>query len=130
MNAALERAAEANGIVRNTSEPAAEQPEEQATQDASEEIVEGSAKKSYSVNGFQPFTVEIETDAENKIVSVTVPSHTETPGLGADLLADASVFEALVGQNIKDAQIDVKAGVTLTSNAVNEALKQAAGEAK
>ena len=126
VNAALERAAEANGIVRNTSEPAAEQPEEQATQDASEEIVEGSDKKSYSVNGFQPFTVEIETDAENKIVSVTVPSHTETPGLGADLLADASVFEALVGQDIKDAQIDVKAGVTLTSNAVNDALKQAA----
>ena len=126
VNAALERAAEANGIVRNTSEPAAEQPEEQATQDASEEIVEGSAKKSYRVNGFQPFTVEIETDAANKIVSVTVPSHNETPGLGADLLADASVFEALVGQDIKDAQIDVKAGVTLTSNAVNDALKQAA----
>ena len=44
------------------------------------------------------------------------------------LIEDASVFDALVGQDITTAQIDVKAGVTLTSNAINDALKQAAKE--
>ena len=38
------------------------------------------------------------------------------------------MFDALVGQDIATAQIDVKAGVTLTSNAINDALKQAAKE--
>ena len=36
------------------------------------------------------------------------------------------MFGALVGQDIRAAQIDVKAGVTLTSNAINDALAQAA----
>ena len=83
---------------------------------------------SYEVTGFQPFTVEIAVDADGKIVSVSVPAHSETPGLGAALIEDASVFDALVGQDIATAQIDVKAGVTLTSNAINDALKQAAKE--
>ena len=86
--------------------------------------------KIYEVTGFQPFKVTIETDAEGKIVSVTVPENNETPGLGADLIADAAVFEALNGQDIQAAQIDVKAGVTLTSNAINDALAQAAKEAE
>lgn len=46
------------------------------------------------------------------------------------MIADKSVFDALVGQNIETAQIDVKAGVTLTSNAINDALKQAAQDFK
>ena len=86
------------------------------------------AAKTYDVTGFQPFTVEIAVDAAGKIVSVKVPAHSETPGLGAALIEDASVFDALVGQNVATAQIDVKSGVTLTSNAINDALKQAAKE--
>ena len=59
-----------------------------------------------------------------------MPENSETPGLGADLIADAAVFEALIGQDIQTAQIDVKAGVTLTSSAINDALSQAAKEAE
>ena len=88
---------------------------------------EGSAK-TYDVTGFGPFKIAIELDDVGKIVSVTVPENNETPGLGADLLADQSIFDALVGQDIATAQIDVKSGVTLTSNAVNDALKQAAAD--
>ncbi len=81
---------------------------------------------SYDVTGFAPFKVEIAVDDNNKITSVRIPENNETPGLGADLLADTSVIEALIGQDISTAQIDVRSGVTLTSNAVNDALKQAA----
>ena len=88
---------------------------------------EGSAKV-YDVTGFAPFKVEIALDDAGKIVSVSVPENNETPGLGADLIADQSVFDALVGQDIATAQIDVKSGVTLTSNAINDALKQAAAD--
>ena len=59
---------------------------------------------------------------------VSLCSGTETPGFGADLIADASIFEALVGQDIASAQIDVQSGVTLTSNAINTALAEAAKE--
>ena len=88
---------------------------------------EGSAKV-YDVTGFAPFKVEIALDDAGKIVSVTVPENSETPGFGADLIADQSVFDALVGQDIATAQIDVKSGATLTSNAINDALKQAAAD--
>ena len=88
---------------------------------------EGSAK-AYDVTGFAPFKVEIALDDAGKIVSVSVPENNETPGFGADLIADQSVFDALVGQDIATAQIDVKGGVTLTSNAINDALKQAAAD--
>ena len=72
--------------------------------------------------------MEIALDDAGKIVSVSVPENNETPGFGADLIADQSVFDALVGQDIATAQIDVKSGVTLTSNAINDALGQAAKE--
>ena len=88
---------------------------------------EGSAK-AYDVTGFAPFKVEIALDDAGKIVSVSVPENNETPGFGADLIADQSVFDALVGQDIATAQIDVKSGATLTSNAINDALKQAAAD--
>ena len=84
----------------------------------------------YEVTGFAPFKVKIELDEDGRIVSASVLEHHETPGLGADLIADQSVFDALVGQNIETAQIDVKSGVTLTSNAINDALKQAAQDFK
>ena len=88
---------------------------------------EGEAK-AYDVTGFAPFKVEIAVDGEGKIVSVSVPENNETAGFGADLIADQSIFDTLVGQDIATAQIDVKAGVTLTSNAINDALKQAAAD--
>ena len=97
---------------------------------ATEEAPAEGSTKTYEVTGFQPMKVEIALDGEGKIVSVSVPEHNETPGLGADLIADEAVLGALVGQSIADAKIDVKAGVTLTSNAINDALAQAAGEAK
>ena len=37
----------------------------------------------------------LELDDAGKIVSVSVPENNETPGLGADLIADQSVFDAL-----------------------------------
>ena len=88
---------------------------------------EGGAK-TYDVTGFAPMKVAIAVDDAGKIVSVAVVEHSETAGFGADLIADTAVFDALVGQDIATAQIDVKAGVTLTSNAINDALKQAAAE--
>ena len=95
---------------------------------AAEEAAEAAAPVSYSVTGFQPFTVEIAVDAEGKIASVSVPSHNETPGFGADLIA-SGVLDAVVGQDAATAQIEAKSGVTLTSNALNDALKQAGAAA-
>ena len=96
--------------------------------DAEEEAAVETTTASYDVTGFAPFKVEITVDSNGKIVSVTVPENSETAGFGADLIADTSVFDALVGQDIATAQIDVKSGVTLTSNAINDALKQAAAD--
>ena len=79
----------------------------------------------YEVTGFWLFKVKIELDEDGRIVSASVLQHHEVPGLGADLVEDQSVFDALVGQNIETAQIDVESGVTLTSNAINDALSQA-----
>ncbi|MBQ8618608.1 MAG: FMN-binding protein, partial [Clostridia bacterium] len=81
----------------------------------------------YDVKGFQPMKVEIAVDEAGKIVSVNVVEHNETPGFGADLIGAG--FDALVGQDIATAAIDVKSGVTMTSNAINEALKAAAAAA-
>ena len=98
----------------------------EATRD--ESAADGVAVGTYDVTGFAPFKVEIAVDGNGKIVSVSVPENSETPGLGADLIADQSIFDALVGQDIATAQIDVKSGVTLTSNAINDALRQAAAQ--
>ena len=144
INAALKQAAIANGVtvvaeptVEATAEPAAEPT---VTENAvveptvSEPAVESTVSEPaveltmYDVTGFAPFKVEIAVDGNGKIVSVSVPENSETPGLGADLIADQSIFDALVGQNIATAQIDVKSGVTLTSNAINDALRQAAAQ--
>ena len=126
INAALKQAAIANGVtvvaeptVEATAEPAAEPT-----------VAENAAVEPtmYDVTGFAPFKVEIAVDGNGKIVSVSVPENSETPGLGADLIANQSIFDALVGQDIATAQIDVKSGVTLTSNAINDALRQAAAQ--
>ena len=126
INDALGQAAIANGVtvvaeptVEATAEPAAEPT-----------VAENAAVEPtmYDVTGFAPFKVEIAVDGNGKIVSVSVPENSETPGLGADLIADQSIFDALVGQDIATAQIDVKSGVTLTSNAINDALRQAAAQ--
>ena len=154
INAALKQAAIANGVtvaaeptVEATAEPAAEptvaenavveptvsEPAVEST--VSEPAVEPTVAENadveptmYDVTGFAPFKVEIAVDGNGKIVSVSVPENSETPGLGADLIADQSIFDALVGQDIATAQIDVKSGVTLTSNAINDALRQAAAQ--
>ena len=146
INAALKQAAIANGVtvaveptVEATAEPAAEPTvAENAVVEptvAENAVVEPTVAENaaveptmYDVTGFAPFKVEIAVDGNGKIVSVTVPENSETPGLGADLIADQSIFDALVGQDIATAQIDVKSGVTLTSNAINDALRQAAAQ--
>ena len=136
INDALKQAAIANGVtvvaeptVEATAEPAAEPT---AAENAVVEptVAENAAVEPtmYDVTGFAPFKVEIAVDGNGKIVSVSVPENSETPGLGADLIADQSVFDALAGQDIATAQIDVKSGVTLTSNAINDALRQAAAQ--
>lgn len=94
--------------------------------DEGEDVAVETTTNSYNVTGFAPFKVEVTVDSNGKIVSVVVPENNETAGFGADLIADQSVFDALVGQDIATAQIDVKAGATLTSNAINDALAQAA----
>ena len=122
INAALKQAAIANGVAvaaEATAEPAAEPT---VAENAAVELT------MYDVTGFAPFKVGIAVDENGKIVSVSVPENSETPGFGADLIADQSIFDALAGQDIATAQIDVKSGVTLTSNAINDALRQAAAQ--
>ena len=123
INAALKQAAIANGVTV-VAEPTVAEPAVEPT------VAENAAVEPtmYDVTGFAPFKVEIAVDGNGKIVSVSVPENSETPGLGADLIADQSIFDALVGQDIATAQIDVKSGVTLTSNAINDALRQAAAQ--
>ena len=122
INEALAKAASENGFAAESAE------EEVAT--ASEAQNTASAKKvvKADVTGLQAFTVEIAVDDAGKILRVEIPEHNETPGYGADLIEDKAVFEALAGQDIADAQIDVRSGATLTSNAINDALKKAAEE--
>ena len=136
INDALGQAAIANGVavaaeptVEATAEPAAE-PTVAENAVVEPTVAENAAVEPtmYDVTGFAPFKVEIAVDGNGKIVSVSVPENSETPGLGADLIADQSIFDALVGQDIATAQIDVKSGVTLTSNAINDALRQAAAQ--
>ena len=135
INDALGQAAIANGVtvtaeptVEATAEPAAEPTVAEPAVEPT--VAENAAVEPtmYDVTGFAPFKVEIAVDGNGKIVSVSVPENSETPGLGADLIADQSIFDALVGQDIATAQIDVKSGVTLTSNAINDALRQAAAQ--
>ena len=127
INDALKQAAAANGIV--IAEPTVEPTAEPIVEPTADEAAAVELTM-YDVTGFAPFKVGIAVDGDGKIVSVTVPESNETPGFGADLIADQSIFDALVGQDITTAQIDVKAGVTLTSNAINDALKQAAAACK
>ena len=135
INEALHQAAQANGIALPVSEPvdstsaATTDTASAATEAQSEAPAAETAAKVYDAQGFQPMKVEIAVDDAGKIVSVKVTEHNETPGFGADLIADTAVFDALVGQDIATAQIDVKTGVTLTSNAINSALKAAAADA-
>ena len=123
INDALKQAAAANGIV--IAEPTVEPTAEPVVEPTADEAA-ATELTMYDVTGFAPFKVGIAVDGDGKIVSVSVPENNETPGFGADLIADQSVFGALVGQDIATAQIDVKSGVTLTSNAINDALSQAA----
>ena len=129
INDALRQAAAANGIEIIVEETVEETAEETVEEASPVEEAPATDATVYDVTGFQPFKVEIAVDEAGKIVSVSVPENNETPGFGADLIADTAVFDALVGQDIATAQIDVKSGVTLTSNAINDALRQAAAAA-
>ena len=112
---ALKQAAAANGIAVEVAEPAAAEVAEAAP---------AASGNVYDVLGFQAMKVAVDIDEAGKIVSVNVVEHNETPGFGADLINAG--FDALVGQDIATAQIDVKSGVTFTSNGINDALKAAA----
>ena len=120
INDALRQAAAANGIAVEAEESVAET-------EPTESVPAEAAGNVYEVTGFQPMKVAIDVDDAGKIVSVKVLEHNETPGFGADLIGAG--FDALVGQDIATAQIDVKSGVTLTSGAINDALKAAAAAA-
>ena len=115
---ALKQAAAANGIAVEVAEPAAAEVAEAAP---------AASGNVYDVLGFQAMKVAVDVDETGKIVSVNVVEHNETPGFGADLINAG--FDALVGQDIATAQIDVKSGVTFTSNGINDALKAAAAAA-
>ena len=127
---ALKQAAAANGI-----EVAAEEADvtAAATADAASGATAAAEENAvaeapvYETKGFQAFKLAIDV-VDGKIASVTCVEHNETPGFGADILTD-DALSALVGQDIATAQIDVKAGVTMTSNGINEALKAAAAAA-
>ena len=105
MNGALARAAEASGTGAETA------------------ATTGSSSGVYEVKGFQPMKVEI-TVEDGKITSFAVTEHNETAGFGADLIAEG--FDSLIGQDIATAEFDVVSGATMTSNAINDALAQAA----
>ena len=66
-------------------------------------------------------TLEVAADANDLIVSAAVVSHNETPGFGADVIEKG--FDSLIGQSIGAASFDAVSGATMTSNAINDALK-------
>ena len=115
-----------NGINDALKAAAAAAPAVEAEVAPVEAAVESTAAV-YDVKGFQPMKVAVDVDDAGKIVSVNVVEHNETPGFGADLINAG--FDALVGQDIATAAIDVKSGVTMTSNGINDALKAAAAAA-
>jgi len=124
---ALKQAAAANGIVVESVEPATDATAAATAAAPVAEAAPAAAGNVYDVTGFQPMKVEVAVDEAGKITSVNVVEHNETPGFGADLINAG--FDALVGQDIATAQIDVKSGVTLTSNGINDALKAASAAA-
>ena len=82
-----------------------------------------SAGDVYEVSGFGPMKIAIAVE-DGKIASFEVVEHSETPGIGADLIEKG--FDSLIGQDIQTASFDAVSGATVTSSAINEALKQAA----
>jgi len=78
----------------------------------------------YEVKGYQRMQIAIDLDENNHIISFKVVEHAEHPAFGGNLIKNG--FDSLIGQHIASAQIDTVAGVTLTSNAINKALKAAA----
>ena len=127
INEALAKVAAENGFAA-ADDAAATEDEAAATASEAQNSVPAEKTVHEEVTGFQAFTVDITVDGEGKILRVEIPKHEETPGFGADLIEDKAVFEALIGQKLANAQIDVKSGATLTSNAINDALKHAAEE--
>ena len=88
----------------------------------------------YDVTGFQPMKVEVSVDDSGKIVSVSVPEHNETPGLGDN--AGKEPFRAKIRG--KDAahlivtkdqgntdDVQAMTGATISSRAVTRGVKSA-----
>ena len=114
INGALKQAAEKNGAAAPASAPEAAAADEPA-----------SVGDVYEVAGFQPMKVAVSVE-DGKITSFEVVEHNETPGFGADVIEKG--FEGLIGQEIGTASFDAVSGATMTSNAINDALKLAAEE--
>ena len=114
INEALKQAAEKNGAAVETAATAPE---------ATQEPAAPAAGDVYEVSGFGPMKVAIAVE-DGKIASFEVVEHSETPGIGADLIEKG--FDSLIGQDIETASFDAVSGATVTSSAINEALKQAA----
>ncbi|MBQ9008141.1 MAG: BspA family leucine-rich repeat surface protein [Clostridia bacterium] len=74
------------------------------------------------VQGFGLFLIDIECDRDGKIVSVTVPQHSEP--IGRYVIENEGIMNRLVGQSASEAQIDVMSGATLTCEAINKAIQR------
>ena len=118
----LEPTVEPVATVEPTLEPTTES-EAPKTARTQEEIAQG---ETYAVKGYAEFEVVIRLDEDSRIVFMVVPTHGETPGLGAAVIEEEETFAALEGMYIGDAQVDAVAGATLTVNALNDAIRQAA----
>ena len=114
INDALKQAAEKNGAAAPATASEAAAADEPA-----------SVGDVYEVVGFQPMKVAVSVEG-GKITSFEVVEHNETPGFGADVIEKG--FEGLIGQEIGTASFDAVSGATMTSNAINDALKLAAEE--
>lgn len=109
-----------------TTEPTAEPAAEPVVESTPMPVVEMVGGDVYKVKGFNEFEVTIKLNETGMIEFVFVSAQNETPGIGAAVLEDEALFEALRGLFIGDAVIDTVAGATRTTDALNDALRQAA----
>ncbi len=75
------------------------------------------------VEGFFPMKIVVGIE-DGKIASFDVTEHSETPGFGADVIERG--FDSLIGQSAASADFDAISGATMTSGAIQEALRIAA----
>ena len=87
-------------------------------------IFEDDASKIVTIKtyGMHEIILQVTFDLSNQVLGVEVLSHTETEGYGLDLI-EGDFLQDFVGQDID--QIDAIAGVTLTSQAIIDAVVMA-----